>query len=167
MYKYVRMSSCLNSRSLLILDLAIHWRRKAWETIVQITDQLCTMLITLPSIKKLAFIAVFARNAAAQANSTMGVIAATPAPSATPDFQYQFKIDFSGGKCTQNQQRYIEAALKNIGALAYRGGLWQTTPFRDWTPEVNYWFGNLADTQAAWIKSIALLNYNFYFRSTC
>lgn len=110
-------------------------RGKALKTIVQITGQLCTMRITLPSIKALAFIAVFARNAAAQATSTTDVIAATPAPNDTPDFKYQFKINFSGGECTELQQKHIESALKNIGALAYRGGLWQTTPFRDWTPE--------------------------------
>lgn len=118
------------------------------------------MLITsYSSLKALACIALFASNAAAVNNSSSGVvIEAIPNPTATPNFQYRFNVNFKGGKCSAWQQAEIRKTMNNVAGLADRAKLWEDDAFHDWQKEVNYWFGTGSASHDTWIKSNATFN---------
>lgn len=125
------------------------------------------MLLTWLSLNSLAFFAVFARKAAAVPNSSTGVIIeGLPAPTAKVDFKYSFKYVFKGGKCSASQQTDIVNTLYGIATMVERTTLWRTDAYRDWGPDVAYWFGeNSASVKWKWITSNAPLNHGLHYRA--
>ena len=123
------------------------------------------MLITPHSLKTLALVAVFAKNAIAQATSATGIsIASLPAPTDPPNFQYSFNVVFEGGQCSGSQQLEILNTMQNVAGLADRAKLWKTDPSHDRQDEVDYWFGSGSADRATWIKSNAALDHVFHCR---
>ena len=127
------------------------------------------MLITWPSLKALALVAVFARNAAAVSNPSTGVIVGpTPYPTAKPEKNHDFKIVFTNGSCSESQQRTTMETLDSIANMVEQTTIWKTdrTGDHDWDQIVEYWFGSSSARQVEWIQSNAPLNHAFHRRAT-
>ena len=100
----------------------------------------------------IALFSLFSTPALAQASSSV-VAQALPNPTADPKFDYNFKISFEGGKCSQEQRVEIVGALQNAANIYDRLSYWGKEFFHEWHDEIDYWFGDNPETQEKYIKS--------------
>ena len=108
----------------------------------------------------LALTVVFTKYSAAQTNSSNLTVQLYPNPSDTPNFEYDFNVDFTS-ICTADQRAAILVTMNNVAGLADRVKLWETDAFHDWDDEVFYWFGYEARKNDKWIKSTTARSTSF------